>query len=754
MSLDSAGNTRGTARELTLTANPQIISESISPRDANDYYSFSVNSRSSFRLAADGFGSNVNAQLLNAKGAVIQNSLNPGTAPEIITRLLNAGNYFIRIFRAGAATNYRLNVFADLAGNDIPNAQGLGRLTGPRSYTNFVGNPDSVDYYRFNVGVRSTFNLTLNGLRNNANVQLLSGQGNVLQASNRPGANPEIINRTLNAGLYYIRVSQGVRNTAYGLNLNASPDPGNNLPAARPLGVSSTPTSYADFVGVTDPNDYYRFSLAETSDCALTLSSMGANANLQLLNGSGAVLQSSNNLGRATESISRNLGAGDYYIRVFSGGVGVNTRYTLGATAIPTAITPNPNPNPNLNPTLQWVRQLGSAANDYSYGVAADKIGNVYIAGATEGNLGGAFVGGSSDSFLAQYNSSDVAAANSPRKPNGANSANRDGFSSVVVDGSNNYYVAGARNVTAPSPPSFTGSGDAYIAKYNSDGSQVWEKNLNIAGIELATGLAVDSSGNVYLSGVTASLGTPGLADAFVAKYNSSGDLSWSRQLNLNNADAAYGVAVNSTTGDVYITGISNATINLSSSTPSFSGGDAFIAKYNSGGTFQWSQTLASAASDYARGIAVDSSGGIYITGETAGALPGQTFAGATDVFVAKYDNTGSRIWLQQAGTAGDDQGQSIATDSAGNVYVAGETKGALLGSTPIGGSDAFISRFSGDGALQWIQQLGTAGDDEAYGITVDNLGSVYVTGQTFSAFAGASNAGAYDAWVARYSLS
>ncbi|MEK7874329.1 MAG: SBBP repeat-containing protein, partial [Chloroflexota bacterium] len=141
-----------------------------------------------------------------------------------------------------------------------------------------------------------------------------------------------------------------------------------------------------------------------------------------------------------------------------------------------------------------------------------------------------------------------------------------------------------------------------------------------------------------------------------------------------------------------------------------------------------WTSQFGTTGSDAATGVAVDSAGNIYVTGYVAGALPGQTAAGGTDVFVRKYDSNKNIVWTAQFGSIKDDSAKSIALDSVGNVYVAGYTSGILPGQTSAGSSDAFVAKLSSAGFLVWTRQFGSTGGDLGEGVAVDGSSNVYVT--------------------------
>ncbi|NEQ24893.1 MAG: hypothetical protein F6K28_38515, partial [Microcoleus sp. SIO2G3] len=151
------------------------------------------------------------------------------------------------------------------------------------------------------------------------------------------------------------------------------------------------------------------------------------------------------------------------------------------------------------------------------------------------------------------------------------------------------------------------------------------------------------------------------------------------------------------------------------------------------------------------RSIAVTAEGTIYITGQTDGTLSGQTSAGGRDGLVARYSTNGTLVWAKQFGTASLDEGQGIAIAPNGSIYVTGETNAALFGQPFAGGSDAFFAQFAPNGDRLSAQQIGTAQADESYNLTIDSAGNLYVIGQTLGTFPGQSSAGSYDAWIAKY---
>jgi hypothetical protein len=343
----------------------------------------------------------------------------------------------------------------------------------------------------------------------------------------------------------------------------------------------------------------------------------------------------------------------------------------------------------------QWTKQLGTSGWDEANGVATDSSGNVYVTGHTEYGL--------------------------------------DGNSSA-------------------------GGYDLFVVKYNSSGAKQWTQQLGTSSSDQAKGVATDSSGNVYVTGYTLggldNNTNAGSSDLFVVKYNSSGAKQWTQQLGTSSGDSANGIATDSS-GNVYVTGYTSGGLDNNTNAGS---SDLFVVKYNSSGAKQWSQQFGSSSSDQAKGVATDSSGNVYVTGYTSGGLDNNTNAGGNDLFVVKYNSEGVKQWTQQLGSSSSDQANGVATDSSGNVYVTGYTSGGLDGNTSAGGYELFVVKYYDNGTKQWTKQLGTPQDikgwtswDAANGVATDSSGNVYVAGVTKLGLDGNTNAGGNDLFVVKY---
>ena len=246
-------------------------------------------------------------------------------------------------FLTGQSNFVSFSSSVDLASNTLATARAIAVGSSTNSYTDSVGSTDTNNYYCFSLANSGNFNLGLTGMTADADVQLLNSSGSVIASSLRGGSNPERITRQLSAGTYYIRVYCYTGNTNYNLAVSAAPLApvdlaGNTLATARAITVGSSTTSYTDWVGSTDTNDYYRFTLANSGNFNLGLTGMTADPDVQLLNSSGSVIASSTNGGTASESITSQLGAGTYYIRVYP--YTGDTNYNLAVSATTATVTP------------------------------------------------------------------------------------------------------------------------------------------------------------------------------------------------------------------------------------------------------------------------------------------------------------------------------------------------------------------------------------------------------------------------------
>ena len=290
------------------------------------------------------------------------------------------------------------------------------------------------------------------------------------------------------------------------------------------------------------------------------------------------------------------------------------------------------------------------------------------------------------------------------------------------------------------------------MAKYDASGQALWTGQLGTSDWDQSFDVAVDPGGNIFVSGyTTGSLDgqtSAGGDDAFVAKYDSSGSLMWTRQLGTSGSDISYGVAAD-VFDNVFISGATYGGLDG----PSEGLNDAFLAKYDTLGSLLWTRQLGTPYSDESCGVAADVFDNVFISGYTRGNLDGQTSAGNSDAFVSKYDTSGSLMWTRQLGSVRYDSSNGVAADAFGNVFISGHTGGSLDGQTSAGGQDAFVAKYDSSGSLMWTRQLGTSNSDDSYEVAADVAGNIFISGATHGSLDGQTSAGGWDAFVAKFSV-
>ncbi len=279
---------------------------------------------------------------------------------------------------------------------------------------------------------------------------------------------------------------------------------------------------------------------------------------------------------------------------------------------------------------------------------------------------------------------------------------------SMAVDGSGNVYTTGG---------GYGSIGDYATIKYNSAGIQQWVATYSGPGnsADIATSMAVDGSGNVYVTGE--STGTGSSSDYATIKYNSAGVQQWVIRYNGpgNSSDGANSISIDGS-GNVYVTGYSNG-IGTSS--------DYATIKYNSAGVQQWviRYNGPGNSSDLAGSISIDGSGYVYVTGESTGVGTSKDYA------TIKYDSDGIQQWITRYNGTGNsnDKVNSIAIDVSGNVYITGRSRG------PGTDDDYATIKYNSGGIQQWVERYNGLLNsyDEAWSIVVDGSGNVFVTGSS-----------------------
>ena len=449
-----------------------------------------------------------------------------------------------------------------------------------------------------------------------------------------------------------------------------------------------------------------------------------------------------------------------------------------------------------IDPVLEYASYLGGGGEDQSPGIAVDSGGSAFVAGFTASldfpsasPLQPANAGGDYDAFVLKLDPSGSSVVYATY----LGGSGSDGARSVAVDTAGAAYLVGsAASADFPTvgafQPALSGPDDTFVAKLSADGSTLlYSSYLGGSAEELANGVAVDTAGNAYVAGWTASPDFPTMNpfqpafggafdDAFVAKVSADGStLVYSSYLGGSDRDHGLGIAVD-TSGNAYVTGgtVSSDFPTRNALQPTMHGiRDAFATKVDPTGTLAYSTYLGGAADDLAFGIATDTGGHAYLVGMTFSpdfpTTPGvfqSALAGERDAFVVKLAPTGATLaYATFLGGSNVDLARGVAASPTGAADVVGLTLSPNfplaheLQSTLAGGSDSFVARLSPTGSsLLFSTYLGGAGEEWGMAIATDAAGGVYVGGRTssgdFPATTGAAQpafaGGAFDAFVAK----
>ncbi len=375
----------------------------------------------------------------------------------------------------------------------------------------------------------------------------------------------------------------------------------------------------------------------------------------------------------------------------------------------------------------------------------------------------------------------------------------------IATDANDNVYVVGEFNGTADFDPSSgthnmtstSSGGDMYVAKYDASGAFVWSLRIgngNAAASSLK-GIATDKAGNVYVTGSfngdgngdaffydvnntnVGSLTTDGGSDVFVVKYDASGTMLWKVRIGSPGTDVGVACTTDAS-NNVLVTGSFNSTatfydtndVATAHTLVAGGGSDAFVAKYDASGTYQWSLKGSGSQTELGKSIAADASGNVFVTGNygpavifgsativftdpfnvTSAAL-GNNLGQQSDIYLVKFDKDGHYKWITKMQSGGLDAGNGVATDASGNVYVTGnfaqnttvagskklifydatlttkvDSLGVALGGTD---TDVFIAKYDNDGKYIWSAEIGAFNGESALAITVDKNGDVRTVG-------------------------
>jgi len=339
-----------------------------------------------------------------------------------------------------------------------------------------------------------------------------------------------------------------------------------------------------------------------------------------------------------------------------------------------------------------------------------------------------------------------------------------DAANSTATDASGNVYVAGVFESatvtfgTTTLANASTDTTDMFLVKYDAAGNVLWAKRAGGTNFDDATSVTTDASGNVYVTGSFSSssitFGTTtltsislfGTSDIYIVKYDGAGNVIWAKRAGGNYDDKATSVATDNL-GNVLVTGhfmadtITFGTISLISA----GNYDMFVVKYDAAGTALWANKAGASNDDRGYAVTADASGNVIVAGSflstsiTIGTTTLNYAGGAyCDIFLAKYDAAGNVLWAKCAGGTYWDEPNSVVTDVAGNIYMAGIVYSATIvfGTTTLTNSgnvaycEMFIVKYDASGNVLWVDGAGApSNNDIAYSVDLDATGNVYVVG-------------------------
>jgi hypothetical protein len=430
------------------------------------------------------------------------------------------------------------------------------------------------------------------------------------------------------------------------------------------------------------------------------------------------------------------------------------------------------------SPSFQWAKQFPNCGDSQgNYGgscVKVDANGNVYTSGYFSGAVD--FDPGAGTSILTSLGNSDMFISKLDASGNFVWAKQIGGLYNdlayaIALDGAGNVYATGSFMGTVDFDP---GSGVAnldgvfglaFVLKLNTDGKYVWAKNFS-SGSSKGYSIATDASNNVYTIGrfvgtvdfdpgsSTTELTSPGVGTGqiYISKLDASGNFVWAKQMGGEYDDYGLSIVLDQE-ANVYTTGhFSDVAdfdpgVGVSNLTTLPGMNEIFISKLNSKGEFVWAKQMGGTGHDRGHAITLDASGNIITTGffnGTADFDPGtgvasQVAIGGKHIFISKLDASGNYIWVKHIGTATSVsyEGNAVAADAAGNIYVTGyfnantdfDPGAGTAFSNSNGNDDIFILKLNASGNYVWHQKIGGTTWDSGKSIFVDNLDNIYTTG-------------------------
>lgn len=400
-----------------------------------------------------------------------------------------------------------------------------------------------------------------------------------------------------------------------------------------------------------------------------------------------------------------------------------------------------------------WAQSIGGLGLDVGRAVTTDQDGNVILVGSFTGStsIAGNWLSGEGgmESFVAKFTADgEFIWANVISGPL------EDMARGVVTDSEGAVYVVGHYTDTVTFSTSVgdtaaarsEGGQDVFVVKYRANGSFAWFLTGGGSEDDTATDIDYDPyAGKFYVSGGfqnrakfgTATILSNGLTDAFLLKIDSYGNAHWVRKGGGLEHDVAASVAVDKTSGSVYIAGdfYDQATFN-GDTLHATGSSDMFLARYNSEGDQQWVVTNGGTTVDVATGVGCDLNGMVYVSGYYQGTTHFQNHSATAiyynDVFISQFDSQGNCNWLRSAGSWGLDNCLGLAVAWDGSTYLTGMFEGTLNAdgiTTESDGYDIFVLSYAPSGMVRYAKVAGAGSSDFGMALCLGPDQSLFVTG-------------------------
>lgn len=424
-------------------------------------------------------------------------------------------------------------------------------------------------------------------------------------------------------------------------------------------------------------------------------------------------------------------------------------------------------------PPLKWAANQGGTSSDYGKSIALDVNSNVFTTGSFSGtadmdpssSIFNLTAAGASDIYV-----SKIDANGSFLWAFGIGGTQADEGTAIKIDFNGDVIITGSFQGAVDFDPSSNstiltsfGMTDVFVAKYTNTGSLIWAKQMGGISEDIAFGLDVDASGNVYTTGhfyATADF-DPGTGvhnytslgdmDIFISKLDINGDFSWAKRVGGTSEETGAALTLDNQ-GNVVVTGYFWLTVDFDpgAGTNNLTAGnsDAYILKLDLNGNFVSANNIGGTGNEYGLAILSDNASNIYIAGqfenvsdfEFGSGVTNLTSNGQSDAFVAKYNANNVLQWVYGVGGTLKDAARGLALTSTGDIVVTGYFRDAVdfdagPGTTTLtsnGNIDAFVLQVSNNGIFDWAHHFGATNSDYGNDVVINSMNDIFLIGEFY----------------------